>query len=234
MILARPLSDFPVPETPERRNARFVQHGKQRWDGSWQAARPTPYTQTEQELDRELHRIGVTDAVLELDVRPEDFRLDGRIRAGASPRTPRVVLSFEHPAQGPIRMPCDTFSHWVDNVRAIRLALEALRAVDRYGVTRKAEQYRGWTALPAESSAGLNVSAAARVLVAYDPATAALDSKGAALAAERLLASVGVARKALRAAALATHPDAGGATERFQDVQAARTTLAVHFGVSTL
>jgi hypothetical protein len=38
---------------------------------------------------------------------------------------------------------------WQANVRAIALALEALRAVDRYGVTKRGEQYQGWTALPA-------------------------------------------------------------------------------------
>ena len=47
-----------------------------------------------------------------------------------------------------MRFPCDTFTDWQANVRGIALALEALRAVDRYGVTQQAEQYRGWTALP--------------------------------------------------------------------------------------
>jgi uncharacterized protein (DUF58 family) len=42
-------------------------------------------------------------------------------------------------------MPCDRYEDWKDNLRAIALSLEALRAVDRYGVTRGNEQYRGWT-----------------------------------------------------------------------------------------
>jgi hypothetical protein len=38
---------------------------------------------------------------------------------------------------------------WQHNVRAIALGLEALRKVDRYGITRRGEQYAGWKALPA-------------------------------------------------------------------------------------
>jgi hypothetical protein len=39
------------------------------------------------------------------------------------------------------------FPAWQNNVRAIALALEALRKVDRYGVTRGNEQYTGFRAL---------------------------------------------------------------------------------------
>jgi hypothetical protein len=38
---------------------------------------------------------------------------------------------------------------WQANVRAVALAMQALRAVDRYGVTKRGEQYVGWKALGA-------------------------------------------------------------------------------------
>lgn len=236
-ILARPLSTFPGAETPagERQRARFIQSGRQRFDGSWSPARKTPITQTLDELRLELDRIGVESAVLELDISERDCRNDGGIRADARPKSPRVVLSFDHPQQGPTRIPADRFDHWADNVRAIRLALEALRAVDRYGITRRAEQYRGWQALPATSSAGLNAMAAAKLLIAYDPQFADVDAVGSTRAAERLLKALDDTRASLRRAAKATHPDTpGGDTERFQVVQQARTVLAAHFNVNTL
>lgn len=44
----------------------------------------------------------------------------------------------------------DTCVLWQHNVRSIALGLEALRAVDRYGITKRGEQYAGFTgALPA-------------------------------------------------------------------------------------
>ena len=62
-----------------------------------------------------------------------------------------VIISFES-SKGPISMPCDKFNNWQDNLRAIAKSLEALRMVDRYGVTRGNEQYRGWARLEAPSN----------------------------------------------------------------------------------
>lgn len=45
------------------------------------------------------------------------------------------------PRRGHLSYPCDTFTTLQDNLRVIALALEALRMVDRYGVTRRGEQY---------------------------------------------------------------------------------------------
>lgn len=236
-IIARPLSDFPSPETPayQRQPAKFLRTGSSA-GGDWsRSARRIPITRTLGELDKELQHIGVRRAVLELDISERDCRQDGGIRADARPKSPRVVLSFEHPQQGPTRIPADRFDHWADNVRAIRLALEALRAVDRYGITRRAEQYRGWQALPATSSATLNAMAAAKILIAYDPLHASTDAIESTGAADRMLKNLPSARESLRRAAKATHPDTpGGETEHFQAVQAARGVLAAHFGVTTL
>lgn len=74
------------------------------------------------------------------------WRLDGRPRAHAVAEHPGVIFSLDS-KHGPLSYPCDTFTAWQDNLRAIALALEALRKVDRYGVTKRGEQYRGFLAL---------------------------------------------------------------------------------------
>jgi hypothetical protein len=101
-------------------------------------------------LERELAHLGVRyDAmiVIEAGYTEGEIRLDGLPRRDARPRDPAVVLNFDS-KYGPLRYGCDTYTMHDDNLRAIALALEALRAVDRYGVTKRGEQYAGWKALP--------------------------------------------------------------------------------------
>lgn len=110
------------------------------------------YRQTMELLERELRHLQARHVVIQLDCDEREIRRDGLPRADARVRGPGVVLSFES-SKGAISFPCDTYLDWQDNLRAIALALEALRAVDRYGVTQNGEQYRGWTALPDRTAA---------------------------------------------------------------------------------
>jgi hypothetical protein len=105
------------------------------------------WTQTIALLERELRAVGADGVVIQVDARERDFRLDGDLRADAKPDSARIIISFES-KYGPLRYFCDRFWDWRDNVRAIALGLEALRKVDRYGITNKGEQYTGWKALP--------------------------------------------------------------------------------------
>jgi hypothetical protein len=106
------------------------------------------YLQTLDLLEYELGKLRADHVVIQI----EDPEQHKRIRNDGSmtmadkywPTKPGVILTFESP-KGNISMPCDRYPHWRDNLRAIALSLEALRAVDRYGVTRGNEQYRGWT-----------------------------------------------------------------------------------------
>lgn len=105
-------------------------------------------------LERELEAIRAKNVVIQADCDRSELRLDGQLRSNAKLRGPGIVLSFETP-KGALSFPCDTFSfpcdtftEWQANVRGIALSLEALRSVDRYGVTRNSEQYKGWNALP--------------------------------------------------------------------------------------
>jgi hypothetical protein len=176
---------------------------------------------TDRLLRYELERLRVVLAVLEIDIAEGDIRKDGWIRADARPRSPRVVVSFEHPKLGALRYPCDQFHDWQDNVRAIALALEALRTVDRYGVTKHAEQYAGWKALPPATSTSMTAQAAAQFLAKhggddqYRPAD--------------LLRNPDMFQQAYRRAALRLHPDMiGGTVEAFQELQTAKTVLEAH------
>jgi hypothetical protein len=81
----------------------------------------------------------------------DQWRLDGRPRANATPEHPGVIVSLDSKF-GHLSYPCDTFTTWQDNLRAVALALEALRKVDRYGVTKRGEQYRGFLAIEATAA----------------------------------------------------------------------------------
>lgn len=109
-----------------------------------------PTRRTVELLTDELRHLGARGIVLELDLRERDIRNDGFPRADARPSSPAVVLSFTC-KHGPLRYATGEFDTWQQNLRAIGLGLNALRAVDRYGISKRGEQYRGYKALPPSS-----------------------------------------------------------------------------------
>lgn len=124
----------------------------EQWPGEqtkvWERSRfKASWSDTMDLLDRELFQLQAKNVILQAYVDRSQLRLDGMLRASARPSRPGVILTFDS-RFGPLSYPCDRFDDWQDNVRAIALALEALRKVDRYGVTRRAEQYKGWAKLP--------------------------------------------------------------------------------------
>jgi hypothetical protein len=177
LVAFRPL-EAPLAERP-RRSSPFT--------ASW--------TATVRLLTKELRAHGARQTVLEIDFREQDLRLDGLPRADRQARSPGIVLSFEAtgvPGRPHLRYEVVEFTDWRANVRAVALGLGALRAVDRYGVTRRGEQYAGWKQI---------------------------ESGGPSAARGRdLIREHGGEREALFAA----HPDHGGDPVDFADVQAAR------------
>lgn len=142
------------------------------------------------------------------------WRLDGRPRAQAVAEHPGVIFSLES-RHGHLSYPCDTFTTWQDNLRAIALALEALRKVDRYGVTKRGEQYRGFLAIEATAApAGFETAAAAREWL--------LDLIGVKPATRSMWPSP---KLALRRAQQLAHPDMGGDAATFQRVSLAEAKL---------
>ncbi len=122
--------------------------------------RPTRFSakwrETEQLLLEQVAHLDGRNLVIEVDVREQDLKLDGTLRANArEAATPAVVVAFES-KHGPMLHRCDTFhapytfqgADWQHNVRAIALTLQALRAVDRYGAAETGQQYTGFKALP--------------------------------------------------------------------------------------
>lgn len=159
-----------------------------------------PWPRTVELLAKELHAHGARDVILEVDLRERDIRADGLPRADRNARTPGIVLSFKATSvvgSPELRYEVATYDQWTDNVRAIALGLNALRSVDRYGVTRRGEQYAGWKALPAGAiGSGGNVAHGRELIAAAD----------------------GDLKEAQRRA----HPDHGGDPDDFRDVMAAR------------
>jgi hypothetical protein len=117
-------------------------------------------------LDHELEAHGATAAVLQVAYAEGDLRIDGLPYARAQALHPGVILSFNRDGNPKERVEfaTDRFDRWQDNLRAIALALEALRKVDRYGVTSGGQQYAGFKALPRgdDGAMGLYTSVEAR------------------------------------------------------------------------
>lgn len=127
-----------------------------------------PWAHTVSLLAYELRHLEAEHVVMEVDVRARDVRQDGMIREGRKAASPVMVLSFAPTAIEDcpdLRYEVGTFGRWQDNVRALALSLEKLRAVDRYGVTKRGEQYRGWKQLGAGTGAGEGDPVRGRVLI---------------------------------------------------------------------
>lgn len=209
----RPIGVWPGQSTAERRSSPF--------SASWSS--------TLELLKRELRALDAQNIVIQLDIEERDLRLDGYPRANARAKSPGVILAFDS-KYGPLRYPCDTFTHWEDNLRGIALAMEALRKVDRYGVTKRGEQYTGWKALPAggETSTTMTAEAASRVIA--DLAYRSGRGPHPYVAAQRILDDPAAARDRYREAALYAHPDHGGSNKDFQLLQEAKQIIDNHHG----
>lgn len=155
-----------------------------------------PWTRTVELLAREIKMLDPGKAILEIDLPAGGFRRDGLPRADRRAFTPTVVLTMVRTKHGhDLRYEVGTYDDWQDNVRAIALGLEALRAVDRYGVTKRGEQYAGWKQLPAGGWTDEAVKRGRELIAAVD----------------------GDVRRALKQ----HHPDVGGDEADFKAIQAA-------------
>lgn len=181
-----------------------------------------PWEDTCSLLARELRHLNARSIVVELDLQERDLRLDGLPRADARLASDAVRISFES-KWGPQRIETAEFTGtwgslgWQANLRAIALGLEALRKIDRYGISKRGEQYRGWRQIPQ------NVG---------DPTDKIVTTDDALEVVSRALGSVGDAverdvRDAVRRAIRATHPDTGGDATEFRKVMKAKEVLGV-------
>jgi hypothetical protein len=195
-------------ETEERRAAPF----KSTWSATLNL------------LGYELEKLSARKATLKTMHSPDDFRVDGKLRSDTrAPAHPGVVLTFEkfdgwneerqQSEYTEMRFPCDTFGHWKDNVRAIALALEALRKIDRYGV-RSGSQYAGFKALP-PGTVDMTPELAADFI-----AKAAGMGNVPAIATS-IIQNVIFGESVYKTAAKILHPDKGGNPEEFKKLESA-------------
>ena len=137
----RPLGLWTDPETAVRQGSGVF---RATWDSTLEL------------LGYEADQLGADLVVIQVDVQESDFRRDGALKSRARVGHPGAAVSFDSKF-GPLRYATDRYAPrwsgdppgWQANVRAVALALQALRAVDRYGVSTRGEQYTGWSALPA-------------------------------------------------------------------------------------
>lgn len=170
-----------------------------------------PWSETLVLLDRELSFLNAETVVLQVQVTERDIRLDGQLRADARPSDPAVRLLFDS-KHGPLTYQCDRFATWKDNARAIALGLEALRKVERYGITEHGEQYKGWLAIESGTPA-----------VSPREVFAAVIGQGVD-AADRSLSD----RDLWRRARAEAHPDRnGGRRELWDQVETAARQLGL-------
>lgn len=180
----------------------------------------SPWSKTQAQLAREIEHLGGSDVVIEVDVPERGIRNDGMLRADAKAATPAVVVAFES-KHGPMLYRSDRYvgryydqgPDWQQNVRAVTLTLEALRAVDRYGATETGQQYAGFKALPAGRAmpaSHMTRDQAAEIIRGHGP----VDSP-----------SLEASWKAARAA---THPDRNGGEQAAWDrVEEAASVLGL-------
>jgi hypothetical protein len=181
-----------------------------RRDGRFKAA----YAKTLDVLERELAHLRAKDIVIQAYFDRSSIRNDGWPKSSARPSEPGVVVSFIGKA-GEMAFPCDTYTDWEDNLRAIALSLEALRTVDRYGVTQHGEQYKGWAKLP---------PAPEKMSVQDALAFIALQTGIHVTSAEGL-------RDAYRMAAKNVHPDSSnGSNDQFVLLGKAKAALEEAYG----
>ena len=133
----------------------------QNWPDGWQDPKERPNTQfrasyvaTLKLLDDELYALGATEAWVQLDVRTDQLRADGALRVDAVVGHPGVILTVITEDLGRLTYATDRYTvHWGStkpwqaNLRAIALGLGALRAVERYGIADRGQQYAGFSAI---------------------------------------------------------------------------------------
>ena len=159
------------------------------------------YAKTLDLLESELAKLQAKDILIQAYLDRADIRNDGWPRSSARPKQPGIIVTFQSRGSS-MSFPCDRFDGWEDNLRAVALTLESLRAADRYGVTGNREQYRGFAALPPKSDTrGAALSFMARV-TGWPESQVKSDPQGA-----------------YRLAARACHPDTGGSNGQFHELQ---------------
>jgi len=210
-IVYKALVRWPGDLTESRRRSRFG-------DVAW--------GKTLKVLDRELALLGASNIIFQVAVEDHDIRLDGGLRAGSKKEHPGVIITFDS-IHGPLSYWTDEYDEFADNVRAIALSLEALRAVDRHGVNKKGSQYEGYKRLP-----GVGETGNGRPRLETPEQAAKFVAKHVDVPKELLMSNKFVWEASYKEAAKRLHPDnkETGDDELFVELQDAAVILKGHHG----
>lgn len=168
---------------------------RSRFDVSFVAARDG--------LFEEISRMGGRYPVLSTNV---ELRRDGL--PYANQRTPEdagVAVYFERKGKQMV-FACDRWDRVKDNIRAIQKTIEAMRGIERWGASDILE--RAFSAFEALPAPGAPARRAWREVLGFEPPYGVITR-------ERI-------EGAFRLSAKRAHPDAGGSTEAFTELQKAR------------
>ncbi len=193
------------------------------------------WTQVQEILERELRMLSYRtgSVILQTAHSPWDVRKDGKLRSEVrKPEHPGVVLKFDvynevEKKYELLSFECDQFADWKSNVRAIADALEALRKVNRYGVSgggKTDAHYEGYKALPSGETGLTDDLVSDVVLAAYLETHSGLRVKD-------ILASKEIFKRAYKRAAAKLHPDnkQTGDTKAFLHLQKITELLEKNF-----
>lgn len=209
----RPLGDWPN-KTPHGKPNPF----RAKWSGTLGL------------LARETAHLGAQLVVIQVDAKESEIRNDGMLYARAKVGYRGVRISFES-KHGPLTYATDVYESryyddepsWQQNVRAIALALESLRAVDRHGVSKSGEQYRGWAAIEARpATLFASMDAAAQYIAEHSGEE---HVNGGDIMDDPTTVDRAMLKRLYRSAALRLHPDHGGDATQFDRLNAAYRML---------
>lgn len=197
----------------QRQPARF--HGTKRHyssapgGSSWTQKEPLTHAQAVRRLTDELRRLGVVDGdwILSSNLR---VRLDGLPYSDQrQPDDPGVAVYFRLSGKDRV-LACDQWNRVAGNIAAVAAHIEALRAIERYGVGSVEQAFAGYAALPPKGGTW-------RSALGFAPDQAvtrdAID-------------------KAFRERARTSHPDVGGSHEAMAALTAARAEALAEANLS--
>lgn len=200
--MTEPIKAYPLqwPEgwkrtSPSQRGfARFGRSRKQDWQGNWSGARALTIHEATLRVRQSLERMGIRDDDIVISTNLI-LRLDGGPRSGQSePQDPGVAVYWQRKGESRC-IAIDQYTKVTGNLAAIAATLEAMRAIERHGGAAILDRaFTGFVALsgPRPWWDVLGV-----------PQNATRDAIDDAYRSERGKA----------------HPDRGGSSERFGEVQ---------------
>lgn len=134
--------EWPMGWTRKQYNQRKI--GRFKSEGRWISVEVAT-----RRLERELDKLGARNTTLSTNI---SLRLDGRPRSDEKPADPGAAIYFSYKGRATV-LACDTYHDVGDNIAALAAHLEAIRAIERYGVGTIEQALAGYKALPADTAA---------------------------------------------------------------------------------